>query len=123
MYNADNIENAKQAVAEKAIARNSGGLQIDAVMYSLNLGTGIRIYLKLKEGYDGYVTVTVNEDAVDCVRQNDRRYRIKNKVISAHKLINRKFMKEKYKAFEIKGIACEIEDVIMTSSDVLTPED
>ena len=44
------------------------------------------IYLRLRDGYTGTVTATVDGAAADCTLQPDGRYRIEIGGISAHKL-------------------------------------
>lgn len=82
------VEAARNGVADMAIVRELGESQIEKVTYSLNLEseTAIRIYLKVKDGYEGTVTATMGGNAIDCVKQSDGRYRIEISGISAHKL-------------------------------------
>ncbi|MBO4653022.1 MAG: hypothetical protein J5649_06880 [Lachnospiraceae bacterium] len=85
---ASDVEAAKTAVADRVIVRDVGDSQIEKVTYSLNLETetAIRIYLKVKDGYTGNVTATMNGSGIDCVKQSDGRYQIEISGISAHKL-------------------------------------
>ena len=79
---------AKAAVAGYAISRDTGDSQIEAVTYSLNLEseTAIRIYLRVKDGYTGPVTATLGGNSIECVKQQDGRYRIEIAGISADEL-------------------------------------
>ncbi|MBP5271279.1 MAG: hypothetical protein ILO42_10015, partial [Clostridia bacterium] len=88
VYTAADVTATASAVADCQIVKNTGDSQIEAVTFSLNLEseTAIRIYLKVCNGYTGTVTATVNGTPVDCVMQNDGRYRIEIGGIAAHQL-------------------------------------
>ena len=88
VYTAADVTETRAAVADRQIVKNTGNSQIEAVTFSLDFEseTTIRIYLKTFDGYNGNVTATVNGTAVDCVMQNDGRYRIEIGGIAAHKL-------------------------------------
>ena len=87
-YSDEDISNTKTAVADNAFSWSAGKSQIEKVTYSLNLEseTAIRIYLTVKEGYEGPVTAKIGEEDVPCEKRSDGRYRIEIGGISAHKL-------------------------------------
>lgn len=88
VFGQSDIERVREAVADRAIIKDTGDSQIDAVTFSLNCEseTAIRIYLKPRAGYNGPVTASIGGAEVNCVRQNDGRYRIEIGGIPAHKL-------------------------------------
>ena len=87
-YSSSVVENARDAVSGRAIVKDPGSSQIEKVTYALNLEseTEIWLYLKVKPGYEGTITASIGDNALDCILQNDGRYLIIISNISANKL-------------------------------------
>ncbi len=87
-YSEEDILVAKQAVEDYNTSVEIGDSQIKKVTYSLNFEseTSIRIYLTLKDDYEGDVTAQIGSDAADCTRLKDGRCCIVIKGIPAHRL-------------------------------------
>ena len=87
-YGTEELEAAREAVAENAIILNKGDSQIDTATFSLYLDseTSIRIYFRTKDNFDGPVTATLGDSQIECIEQNDGRYRIEISNIPAHEL-------------------------------------
>ena len=88
VYTDADVTAVKAAVADRQIVKDTENSQIEVVTFSLDLEseTAIRIHLRVRAGYSGTVTATVNGNSADCVLQNDGRYLIEIGGISAHKL-------------------------------------
>lgn len=82
------LDSVMAAVEDEKFVYDLGQSDIEKVTYSLSLNadTSINVYLKGKENYDGDVTVTVNGNTVQAVKQSDGRWKIVIPNIPAHML-------------------------------------
>ena len=87
-YRASDVSEVETAVANETLNCNVEGSGIKAVTYSLDFEskTTIRLFLRVKEDYEGAVSATIGDTPIDCVKQKDGRYRVEIKDISASRL-------------------------------------
>ncbi len=89
VYTDSDYAEAAEGVSGQAVLKVPGNSGIEKVTYSLNLdsSTGITVYLKPAEGYDGEITAVIDDGGENAaVLQSDGRYRIQISGITAHRL-------------------------------------
>ncbi len=86
-FGSEEVEQIKNALNGYSIDRTNHSEAIERITYSLVLDseTAIRVYFKMKDGYEGTFAVTLDDNAYTAKKVGGR-YLVEIKGISAHKL-------------------------------------
>ena len=87
-FTADDLNTIRGAAANYAVGKDLGTSRVAKVTYSLDLQskTDLNVYFRLRSGYAGPVTATLDGAAVNAVHMPDGRWRVTVPSIAAHAL-------------------------------------
>jgi len=87
-FDAEALEAIREAVSGNAIGKDIGTSRVRQVTYALDLQakTTVYVYFRMRQGFDGSVSATIDGMPADAVQLSDGRYRVPIEGIAAHEL-------------------------------------